>query len=164
MTIRAAIGLIGVSVALLNPVSASAHTRCNDRPLEGSLSAVIKLDAATGNLTGEATGVMTHLGRFTGHQQGHVVRTADGGFLGTSTFRLVAANGDTLRGTTTFTPDGPPTAVHTTTQILTVTGGTGRFTNASGQFTIVYHVTPVSFDGVTVINSAEGLISGRIRY
>jgi hypothetical protein len=162
MSTRAAIGLLSVALALVSP--AAAQSRCKDRPVKGSISAVIKLTAATGHLTAEASGAMTHFGRFTGTQDGHVTRTADGGFTGTSVFRAVAANGDTIYGTTTFTPDGPPTGVHTTTPVLTITGGTGRFAHASGQLTIVTLVTPVAFDGVTATNTAEGTISGRIRY
>ena len=36
---------------------------------------------------------------------------------------------------------------HTTTMAATITGGTGRFADTKGTFTIVNHVTPVSFHG-----------------
>jgi hypothetical protein len=79
----------------------------------------------------DATGNATHLGRFT--------VTADwtigtGGGIGTSTW--TAANGDEL--STSFTRSGvpaPPTI--TFTEIHTITGGSGRFANASGTFTVV---------------------------
>jgi len=79
----------------------------------------------------EATGNATHLGRFT--------VTADwtigtGGGIGTSTW--TAANGDEFF--TSFTRSGvaaPPTITFTETH--TVTGGTGRFANASGTFMVV---------------------------
>jgi hypothetical protein len=78
----------------------------------------------------DATGNATHLGRFT--------VTADwtlaAGNFGTSTW--TAANGDKLF--TTFTRSGvfvPPTATFTETHIIT--GGDGRFANASGSFTVV---------------------------
>jgi hypothetical protein len=80
---------------------------------------------------GDVTGNATHLGRFT--------VTADwtispAGGIGTSTW--TAANGDEFH--TTFTRTGapaPPTI--TFTEIHTITGGTGRFANASGAFTVV---------------------------
>jgi len=79
----------------------------------------------------DATGNATHLGRFT--------VTADwtigtGGGIGTSTW--TAANGDEF--STSFRRSGvvaPPTITFTETH--TITGGTGRFANASGSFTVV---------------------------
>ena len=79
----------------------------------------------------DATGNATQLGRFT--------VTADwtigtGGGIGTSTW--TAANGDEFA--TSFVRRGvvvPPTITFTETH--TITGGTGRFANASGAFTVV---------------------------
>ena len=78
-----------------------------------------------------ATGDATHLGRCT--------VTADwtigtGGGIGTSTW--TAASGDALH--TSFTRSGvpsPPTITFAETH--TITGGTGRFANASGTFRVV---------------------------
>lgn len=157
-----ALAVIGLALLVANP--ASAHSRCKDRPVKGSLSAVLKVDVATGNLTAEAKGVMSHVGRFTGYQEGRIEPQPDGSLRVLTTFRIVAANGDEIVGTATSTPDGAPNVPHTTTQILTITGGTGRFAKASGQLTAVYHVTPSSFDGVTLTNLAEGPFKGHIRY
>ena len=79
----------------------------------------------------DATGNATHLGRFTVTADWTI--TAAGG-IGTSTW--TAANGDEF--STRFTRNGvfvPPTATFTETH--TITGGTGRFANASGTFTVV---------------------------
>ena len=106
----------------------------------------------------------THLGRFTASQQGTVAPAPDGHYAGRSTWTIVADNGDTLTGTATLDVEGSPAGVHTTTMASTITGGTGRFDDAEGNFTIVFHVTPISFDGVTAVNRAEGKITGHISY
>ena len=76
----------------------------------------------------EATGTVSHLGRFT--------VTADwtvtgGGAIETSS-TWTAANGDEFH--TSFTRSR---ATLTFTEIHTIHGGTGRFANASGTFTVV---------------------------
>ena len=79
----------------------------------------------------DATGNATHLGRFTVVADWTLAPT---GNFGTSTW--TAANGDEF--STRFTRNGvfvPPTATFTETH--TITGGTGRFANASGTFTVV---------------------------
>ena len=47
---------------------------------------------------------------------------------------------------------------------MTLTGGTGRFSDVSGTLTVVSEVIPISFDGVTLVNSTEGTVSGQISY
>ena len=79
----------------------------------------------------DATGNATHLGRFTVTAD-WTIGTAGG--IGTSTW--TAANGDQFF--TSFTRSGvpePPTITFTETHIIT--GGTGRFANSSGTFTVV---------------------------
>jgi hypothetical protein len=164
MTTRAAIGLLGLTLALLSPEPASADTGGTDRPLDGTLAGLVRLSPTTGSFAGEATGVMSHLGEVTASQAGHVWPTPDGHYAGASTWSVVADNGDTLSGTADLTVEGPPAGVHTTTMDATITAGTGRFADASGAFTYVLHVYPVSFDGVTVVNGLEGTATGNISY
>ena len=79
----------------------------------------------------DARGNATHLGQFTVTAEWTLGPT---GGSGTSTW--TAANGDEF--STRFTRNGvfvPPTATFTETH--TITGGTGRFANASGTFTVV---------------------------
>lgn len=79
----------------------------------------------------DATGNATHLGRFTVTAAWTI---GPAGGSGTSTW--TAANGDELH--TSFTRHGvpaPPTITFTETH--TITGGSGRFANASGTFTVV---------------------------
>ena len=159
-----AIAILGLTLALLSPASASADARCAKRSLKGGISATVNLTPATGSFAGDGTGVASHLGRFTASQQGAVAPAPDGHYAGRSTWTIVAANGDTLTGTATLDVEGSPAGVHTTTMVSTITGGTGRFDDAKGNFTIVFHVTPIAFDGVTAFNRAEGTITGRISY
>jgi hypothetical protein len=79
----------------------------------------------------DATGNATHLGRFTVSAEWMI---GSNGGIGTSTW--TAPNGDELH--TSFTRSGvpaPPTI--TFTEIHHITGGTGRFADASGDFTVV---------------------------
>jgi len=158
------IAVLGLTLALLSPASASADARCAKRSLDGSISATVSLTPATGSFAGEGAGLATHLGPFTASQQGTVAPAPDGHYAGRSTWTITAANGDTLTGTATLNVEGSPAGVHTTTMVSTITGGTGRFGDATGNFTIVFHVTPISFDGTTAVNRAEGSITGRINY
>jgi hypothetical protein len=164
MTTRAAIALLGLTLAVLSPAPASADSGGTDRPLNGTLAGLVTLSPTTGGFAGEATGVMSHLGEVTASQAGHIRPTEDGHYAGASTWSVVADNGDTLSGTATLTVEGPPAGVHTTTMVATIEAGTGRFADASGTFTYVFHVSPVSFDGKTVVNALQGTATGRISY
>ena len=103
----------------------------SELPFKGTYEGLETVVTSTEHHHLDATGNATHLGRFT--------VTADwtigpAGGIGTSTW--TAANGDELH--TSFTRSGvpaPPTI--TFTEIHTITGGTGRFANASGTFTVV---------------------------
>ncbi len=82
----------------------------------------------------EGTGTATHLGKFTETFRAQVdVRTASA--TGTATF--TAANGDTLTASVVGQgdPTTPPTA-RSIVEVYTITGGTGRFADATGIFTL----------------------------
>ncbi len=98
----------------------------------------------------EGTGNATHLGRFT-VEIPHVVNTTNR--TSTGTYEFTAANGDTLTagftGQATLTAPGVLSVVET----ATITGGTGRFADATGSFTVerlfnqVTGLTTGSFEG-----------------
>jgi len=99
----------------------------------------------------EGTGNATLLGRFT-MVAPHRVNTGTGGAMGS--LACTAANGDVL--TANFTGTSGPTAtpnVFAIVETATITGGTGRFSGATGSFTIERLVdlgtglTSGSFDG-----------------
>jgi hypothetical protein len=105
---------------------------------------------------GPLTGNATHLGRFT-LRGPHRVNLATIPVTAIGTFEFTAADGDTLRAS--FTGLGTPTAtpgVFSIVETATVTGGTGRFANATGSF-IVERV--VDLIGLTTSGSFEGTIA-----
>ena len=108
---------------------------------------------------GSGSGKATHLGRFTMTYELEVDLIAHETF-GSSLF--TAANGDSLAtditglGTPTENPD-----VVSVVEVHTITGGTGRFADATGNFIRTYFldlvtgVTSGSFDGTIVLNNAN---------
>ena len=100
-------------------------------------------------------GTASHLGKFTA--EGEITLTPgeeEGSFVGTGVVVFTAANGDKLN--TTWTGFGFPTSDPNVLGIVehgTITGGTGRFANASGSFTVerlfnfVTSSGPGSFEG-----------------
>ena len=125
------VGLL-VSAALV----AAASMR-KEMPLKGSFKAV---ETSQPNLpivhvTATGSGEATQLGRFTVSYQVDVnVQTGAGTGLSAE---FVAANGDSLfaEGTGQASPSGTPGTVNII-ENYTITGGTGRFANASGTFTV----------------------------
>ena len=105
----------------------------SDLPFKGTYEGLETVDATmpSHHSLVDVTGNATHLGRFT--------VAADwmlGAAGGSGQSKWTAANGDELY--TSFTRSGkpaPPTI--TFTEIHTITGGSGRFTDASGTFTVV---------------------------
>ena len=98
----------------------------SDLPFTGAFSATETVAGLLHNLTGE--GNATHLGRFTITSSFNVTPPP---ISATGTARWTAANGDELLTSTAGTAViAFPTA--TITETHTITGGTGRFADASG--------------------------------
>jgi hypothetical protein len=106
-------------------------------PFKGRLKGDVThtpVDAQTDFVLVEAAGRATHLGRFTldaPHLVNTTTRTAAG------TFEFTAANGDMVYAE--FTGQARPTAtpgVIAIVETATITGGTGRFANATGSFVV----------------------------
>jgi len=102
-------------------------------------------------VNGTATGTGTHLGRFTATYTA-TITLATGSATGNISF--TAANGDRLNAT--FIGQTTPTAepnISSIEEVATIAGGTGRFADATGTFTIqrvLNHITGESsgsFDG-----------------
>ena len=122
-------------------------------PFHGSLQAVENDVVAPPSLlvNGTGTGTGTHLGRFAATFTA-TVTLATGSATGS--IRFIAANGDRLDAT--FIGQGTPTTepnVVSIEEVATITGGTGRFAGATGEFTIqrvlnqISGVSSGSFDG-----------------
>jgi hypothetical protein len=114
---------------------------------EGALTARTPLTPPFLSVSFEGTGNATHLGRFTAEIR-IVLNTTNRTLTGT--YEFTAANGDTL--TAGFTGQSPLTAPgvpQTSVETATITGGTGRFVSASGNFT-----------AERVVDLATGLTTG----
>lgn len=100
----------------------------SELPFKGTYQGVESVGTVSSEHHLEATGNATHLGRFAVTARWTV--TPAGAIDTFSTWR--AANGDELH--TTFTRSR---VTLTFTEVHTIVGGTGRFANASGVFTVV---------------------------
>jgi hypothetical protein len=107
-------------------------------PFSGSLHAhetTVSEDPGISFVTdGTGGGIASHLGRFTVAWE-FTVNLADG--TGSGPVRYTAANGDEIFTTSVgqSEPTGTPGVFHIV-EIQTVTGGTGRFADAKGSFTV----------------------------
>jgi hypothetical protein len=132
-------------VALAGPVSAGDQV-----PFRGTLAGTATITPLGGPMVAveiDATGTATYLGRFT-LEAPHVVNQAT--LTAVGTYTLTAANGDTitadLAGTARMVE--PPNVI-AITETATVTGGTGRFADASGTIQVE-----------RVFNRATGVTTG----
>jgi hypothetical protein len=126
--------LAAFAVALPGP--AVAKEGGADRPVKGNAAGTTTGNLATGTSISQGTATISHLGRSTYVNQ--ATFSVSGTTLTVSgTATVTAANGDQLFAT--FTGSGsvssPIPAVGATTDltvVVTITGGTGRFSDASG--------------------------------
>ena len=126
----ALLAAFAVSLTLVAVSAVAAET-----PFKGTVNAVETgtVEFPTRFLDREGTGTATYLGRYTEHIT-MVIDIPTMSSTGAATF--TAANGDTL----TATVAGQATRTSPTTlsivEIYTITGGTGRFADATGSFTL----------------------------
>jgi len=156
--------MLGLTIAV--PASATAKAGGTDRPFRSNASGTVRLDLATNAFVAELEGPATHGGRGSVRLEGTGAFRPDFSFAGTGEVIIVAANGDELHGdaTLTTTPFTAGDVEHTTTVITTITGGTGRFDDATGTLTSVQEITPMGVEGTTLINRLEGPTRGHISY
>ena len=122
--------------ALLMVLSASAVlAQVNTVPFKGAFderdTGVVQFPNLL--LTGGGAGTASHLGRFTYTYKVTVDLT---NALSSGVIQLVAANGDVINGVSVGRgePTDTPNLTHVI-QLVTITGGTGRFQGATGSFT-----------------------------
>jgi hypothetical protein len=165
-------GIIVASLALtlasLSPAAALGNAGGTDRPVKGTAVGDITVSITPGlPVEVDVTGVATHLGKFTGHFEGSA-EIIGGTVFGEGTLTLVAANGDELTGTFTFTGPPPSPEPHEVATEFTITGGTGRFADASGTITTPLVATPSCFDEPScpgaLVETVEGPLTGQISY
>jgi hypothetical protein len=134
-SIYGAMAAMFLTVALAGTAAAKQEV-----PFHGSIQGV-EIDIPQGgppptslSVNGSATGIATHLGRFTATYQVSV-DLSNGSGIGS--LQLIAANGDQIF--TTLVGQGTPTGtpgINRIVEVNTITGGTGRFANAKGSFTV----------------------------
>jgi hypothetical protein len=143
--------LIAVVVALVvSLASVTASALAVETPFKGTVNAVETSQVVfpIASVTRNGGGTATYLGKFTEHNTMQInVLTRHG--IGAATF--TAANGDTLTATVDgqATPTSP--GVLSIVEVYTVTGGTGRFADATGSFTLE-----------STLNQATGVSSGTL--
>jgi hypothetical protein len=147
--------LIGLAVAFaVSLASVGISAMAAETPFKGTVNAVEtgQVVFPTRFLDREGTGTATYLGRYT-ERVTMVINIPTLSSTGTATF--TAANGDTLFATVA----GQATRTSPTTlsivEVYTITGGTGRFADATGSFTLESTV-----DQTTGVSS--GTFSGAI--
>jgi VCBS repeat-containing protein len=150
-------GVLALTMLVAASVPASASGRAV--AITGHGTGTIRLDAATGAFTGAESGVSSVLGTYTVHLQGQATLAADGTVAGIGTATIVAANGDQLTGDFTVTGDG-----QTQTVVVTITGGTGRFKNATGTLTVICDAGPAHQEGAVLVLEHKCTMNGTASY
>jgi hypothetical protein len=146
-----------------SPASALAKAGGTDRPWTSSTTATATLDLVTLSATSVGSGHAAHLGKVTQNPTIALTPTGPGTFTGAGTSTIVAANGDQLFGTftETLTTTGPHPEF---AFVITITGGTGRFADASGRMTGTGSSVITSAVGATVTSRQTFDSEGTITY
>jgi hypothetical protein len=143
-----------------------AHRR-ERAPLKFSLSVtdVVNLETFTNHYAGTET--TSHAGKGTIEGDGSFKFSGFNTLEYNDSWVSTAPNGDKVLGTSTGTVTGGPEGLLSSSEValvLTITGGTGRFQNASGTLTGTYHQAAISSGEGTVTFSEQGSGEGRSSY
>ena len=159
-----------LALAVVAPGAAVAKRGGTDRPWKGKGSGTTTLNVATTPFLGSTEGAarVSHLGKTSYSSNFTVTLTGPTTFTLAGTQTLVAANGDRLflsfTGTGTFTGPFAPGQTSETMVTYTVTGGTGRFEDASGTLTGAVLTEVNSVVGATGTGTHTFTVKGRISY
>ena len=159
-----AIILAGLILAQL-PLAATAvlgSPKRRARRIRLSGSGISTHDSASRTFVVLATGDFARLGRLTLKAQG-ILAPANSVLSFTGSATLVVDNGDELTGTfegTSTTLSGDADA----TFLLTITGGSGRFQNASGTMNVIQHGVRVSTHNTLFVYYDQFNGSGTLSY
>jgi len=155
--VRAFIVAFALGLAAVCLVSAPISAADADVPIKGTSVGTVRFDTATGAITVDKSGVSSQLGKYTVHLEGTGTFSDAGTFSGSGTATFVAANGDTLTGTYTATGNDSQT-----TSLITFTGGTGRFANATGKMTMICDRGPGRPEGTVLVFNVNCTHDGTI--
>ena len=159
-----------LALAVVTPGAAVAKRGGTDRPFKGKGSGTTTVTVGTTPFLGstEGTGRFSHLGKTSYSSNFAVTLTGPNSFTIAGTQTLVAANGDMLfmsfTGTGTFVGPFAPGQTTETNLSYTVTGGTGRFDDATGTATgrVLGEVTSVV--GATGTGPHTSTVKGTLSY
>ena len=157
--------LLALAVAL--PGAAVAKQGGTDRPVQGSGTSTDTVDLSTGAGAGDGTVLMSHLGRSTYRDSFTVTPTGPNTLAITGVATFTAASGDQLYATLAVSGTLTGFAVGDTghsTGVFTITGGTGRFADASGSLTAAFDAKVASLVGATLVDRNAFALQGRISY
>ena len=105
---------------------------------------------------------LSHVGRGTVHFQAQATR-ADGIVRAVGPFSISTPSGDELTGSGSLVGVGPTLVPHPVGFIMTITGGTGRFTGASGTLATAPMMTPrLPFSPPVLNEKLESAVHGFI--
>jgi hypothetical protein len=134
-------------VALILAALAIPAAAQHQVPFKGTFQGKDAVNPPTITTTGGGTG--THLGEFSFTHK----TTLNSPTTGAGSAHWVAANGDSIDSTSVVSADFSTHALGyiTVTEIHTITGGTGRFAGAQGNFVLERtHIVALSADGTHV--------------
>ena len=156
--------LVLLGFAAISPVAALAAAKGTDHPLRGTSAGTLTASLVTGAATSSFTGHLCSLGAITGGDVVTFTVTGPTTFTYTGTDTLVAANGNevfsTLTGSGTFTSS----TTTQSSQVNTITGGTGRYADASGTFTETISSVVVSVTATSETTDNAAIFNGQISY
>ena len=149
--------LLVIAMVLTAPIGA------NSVPFKGSWSGVTVSADLSGfpvvAIVAEGTGQLTHLGR-SFMASPHTTNVFTGETIGDQIF--TAANGDTLTAFCAGRPVQQPNFDVIGSLDCEITGGTGRFEGATGEYVFFLHARPRTDGGPGYATEAQ--ISGQISY
>jgi hypothetical protein len=153
-----------LAVAALSPATALGKAHGTDRPVQGKTTSTTTVDFATGTGISDGTGQLSHIGASTFHNDFSGFTVTGNTFNWTQTATIVAANGDEIFATAVGTGTLLPNNASEATLVSTITGGTGRFADASGTLTTRISSVLVSQVGTTITSHDTETHQGRISY
>ena len=128
--------VVALAVCALVPVVTASAKQQVPRPFKMAAHSQATINLADYSVVAHAEGVASHMGQVTADASGYATDPVSYG-------TLTAANGDTVYW-----------AQEAGLDVVTITGGTGRFAGASGQFTLV-----VLMDGPPVVDPVAGTMT-----
>ena len=156
-TTRFGFFLLVIAIAVTAPIGAKSV------PFKGSWSGVtVSADLSAlpiVAIVAEGTGQLTHLGRYF-MSSPHTTDVRNGETIGDQIF--TAANGDTLTAFCAGFPVPQPNLDVIGSLDCEITGGTGRFEGATGEYVFFLHARPRTDGGPGY--ATEATISGEISY